>query len=153
MTLRDATLADLDQLVALGARFRATTAYADLIEDNPGQMRQTAAQLITQANGVIVVSEDRGGLVTGMIGLLCFPHHLSGALTVGEVMWYVTPEARGGGVRLLKAAEQWARNQHATTIQMIQPSGTDIGVLYERFGYQAIEVAWSKRLIPMVAAA
>lgn len=153
MTIREAEIGDVDQLVQLGLRFRATTSYVSLIAENPDQMRRTAEDLITRDDAVIFVSEDRGGLVTGMIGLVRYPHHLSGALTCGEVFWYIAPESRGDGVRLLRQAEQWARNHGATVLEMIQPVGTEVDVIYRRYGYQAVEVSWQKRLIPIEVAA
>jgi GNAT superfamily N-acetyltransferase len=153
VTIREATAQDVPDLVQLGLRFRASTSYADLLAENADQMRQTAERLITQDDGVVFVSEDAGGDVTGMIGCLVFVHHLSGAVTCGEVFLYVIPEARGHGARLIKQAEQWARNHDATTIQMIAPVSTEVGVLYTRLGYRAIEVAWQKPLTVGEAAA
>ena len=43
-----------------------------------------------------------------MIGLLLFENPITGEPTVSELFWWVEPEARGSGVRLLKRAEQWA---------------------------------------------
>lgn len=146
MNIREATIVDVPELVSMGLRFRASTGYARIITENPAQMATTAERLIMQEDGVIFVSEDRGGGLIGMIGLLLFTHHLSGALTCGEVMWYVLPDHRGHGVRLLLRAEDWAREHGAVTIQMIQPVGTDVDAIYQAMGYDAIEVAWHKPL-------
>lgn len=153
MTIREATIADIPELVALGLRFRATTGYAAILTENPDQMRATAERLIMQDDAVIFVSEDRGGLVAGMIGVQLYVDQLDGALTAGEHMWYVMPDARGDGIRLLKTAEQWARTRGAAAINMIQPTGTDVDVLYRRLGYGAIETVWHKRLVPVEAVA
>ncbi len=80
-----------------------------------------------------------------MIGLVLYPHHLSGEWTAGEVFWWVEPEARGEGLQLMKQAEAWARGRGAAAIQMIAPS-TQVGVIYRRYGYAPIETTYSKRL-------
>jgi GNAT superfamily N-acetyltransferase len=145
MTIRPATLADVPDLVALGCRFRATSAYATLIAESRETMAATAARLIDQADGVVFVTETRGGALTAMIGLLSFLHHLSGERTVGEVFFF--SEAPGAGLRLLHHAETWAREHGATSMQMIQPyHETRVGHLYARRGYRAIEVAWQRSL-------
>jgi GNAT superfamily N-acetyltransferase len=143
--IREATLADVDQLVQLGLRFRASTGYAAILAENADQMRQTAERLIAQDDGVVFVSEDASG-ITGMIGMLLFAHHISGAWVAGEVFWYVEPSARGHGVRLVKQAEQWARAHGATQMHVTAPMGTDVGVLYQRLHFTAMEVGYVKDL-------
>jgi GNAT superfamily N-acetyltransferase len=107
----------------------------------------TAERLITQDDGVVFVTEDPTfRVVTGMIGMLLFVHHISGLLVAGEVFWFVRPESRGHGVRLVKQAEQWARNHDARQMHVTAPSHTDVGVLYERLGFQAMEVGYVKDL-------
>lgn len=146
MTIREATAQDVPDLVQLGLRFLASTGYAAILAENPTQMRQTAERLITQDDGVVFVSENAGGDVTGMIGMLLFCHHISGELTAGEVFWYVEPESRGSGLKLVKQAEQWGRTHGATQMHVTAPSHTDVGVLYERLGFHAMEVGYQKRL-------
>lgn len=142
--MREAVLADVPALVQMGQRFRQETAYADRLRNNPEQMTALAEKLIADANGVVFVTE-RDGVLVGMIGLLLFAHHLSGDLTVGELFFWVEPEHRGHGVRLLRCAERWARAMGATTMQMIAPT-TAVGQFYERLGYAEIEVAYEKVL-------
>lgn len=139
--IRHATLADVPRLVEMGRRFHAE-AYQDTLAENPTQMAVMARRLITDEHGVIFVAETDGRLV-GMIGMLVYAHHLSAEWTAGEVMWWIEPEARGSGVRLLKAAEAWARDQGAQKIQMIAPNAR-VGTLYTRLGYVPIEVAYQK---------
>lgn len=153
MIIREATLADVPDLVAMGLAFRASTGYAQIIAENAAQMEETAKRLIAQDDAAIFVSENREGTTTGMIGLQLFMHHISGALTCGEVMWYVRPDHRGSGVRLLVQAENWARAKGAVTIQMIQPVGTNVDEIYTAMNYTAIEVAWHKRLTQDTVAA
>lgn len=146
LIVREATVDDVPALVAMGQRFRNETIYATRLPENTAQMGEIARRLIVEDNGHVLVV-DRDGALVGTIGLLVFPHHFSGALTAAELFFWVNPEHRGHGVRLLRRAEQWARDRGATTMQMIAPT-PEVGTLYTRLGYAALEVAYEKELGP-----
>jgi histone acetyltransferase (RNA polymerase elongator complex component) len=61
------------------------------------------------------------------------------------VEWWVEPEHRGAGVRLVREAEKRAKEAGAQRIQMIAPT-KQVGAIYERLGYAFIESAYGKRL-------
>lgn len=128
----------------MGERFLTETAYRGRVTVNPAQMAVLVAQLLDGETGAIFVSE-REGAVVGMIGLLAFVHPIAGELTVAEVFWWVEPEHRGGGVRLLKRAEQWARALGAVKLFMIAPTA-EVGQLYERLGYESLETCYQRAL-------
>jgi len=142
--IRRAVASDRDAVVDLGLRFLRETAYAGRIAENVGQMESLADALIGSDRTVIVVAELDGALV-GMIGMVANAHHISGEPIAGEVMWWVNPESRGIGVRLLRAAEQWAREQGAVKVHMIAPDA-QVGELYQRLGYEAIETTYQRSL-------
>lgn len=148
--IREATHHDVPALVAMGLRFRNATVYATRLAENPEQMAALGRHLIDSEDGLLLVA-DRGGEPIGMMGVLVFAHHLSGARTAGEVFFWVEPAHRGYGIRLLRRAEQWAKARGATTMQMIAPvvvddPDQDVGPLYARVGYHALEVAYEKTL-------
>ncbi len=143
--IREATMADVPTLVLLGHEFLTTTGYHTILSDNPAQMEAMATQLVMEDTGVVYVS-DHAGTLTGMLGMVIFRHHLSAEPTAGEVFWYVAPDARGDGLRLVREAERWARAHGATKMQMVAPNGTDVGKLYARLGFDAIEIAYQKDL-------
>lgn len=141
--IRDATAADVPRIVEMGQRFLRESHYAGVLSENPAQMASTAAWLIAEDAGFVAVDE-RGALV-GMIGALLFRHHFSGELIAGEVFWWVEPASRGGGIRLMRRAEAWARARGAQRMQMIAPDA-QVGQLYARLGYDPIEVAYERAL-------
>ncbi len=143
MSLRVATLDDVPQLVAMGRRFLAASHYRHVLAENPAQMGALATRLITQEDGDVLVL-DRGDLV-GMLGLLVFAHPLSGCRVTSELFWWVEPEVRGDGVKLLKAGERWAIAQHSEQLHMIAPTAR-VGAFYTRLGYEATEIAFVKNL-------
>lgn len=126
----------------MGLRFRRESEYRGIIQENPEQMRALATQLAR--SGSLLVSERNGRLV-GMLGYVVFPHFLSGELVSGEVFWWVEPEFRGEGVKLLRAAEERSRDYGAKYMQMIAPNERVAG-LYRRLGYQAIETSFQRPL-------
>lgn len=141
MILREATLADVPELVAMGQRFLASSGYSTLLAENALQMESTATALITGASSVVWVAEGAGGDLIGMLGLICFVHPMSGEATCGETFWYA--EQAGAGLRLLERGKQWARDQHAVAFQMIEPASEPrLAALYVRQGFKRVEVAW-----------
>jgi GNAT superfamily N-acetyltransferase len=142
---RMATRRDIPRLVEMGQHFLDSTVYRGLIGRNTSQMAATASMLIDSPDGCVVVAE-RSGVVVGMLGALVFTHHISGERVGGEVFWWVEPEHRGCGVRLLKASETWARARGAVRMQMIAPT-PDVGALYQRMGYAAVETTYQRSLV------
>lgn len=146
MIIREATVDDVPALVEMGLRFRASTGYAAIVPENPTQMAETAEKLIAGDNGLVLVSEGRGGELVSMIGLVLFTHHISGALTAGEVFFW--SEHPGAGMKLFYAAKAWAIARGATKLQMVQPVGEPrVGELYAHLGLSHIESAWEMDLV------
>jgi GNAT superfamily N-acetyltransferase len=136
--------ADVPRMVEMGTRFVTETSYNSRMTVNPEQMAETAHMLIENPAGAVFVSEQAGEVV-GMIGLLQFQHPISGESTVSELFWWVEPEHRGHGVRLLKRAERWARSIGAERLHMIAPT-SQVGALYEALGYELLETAYQRAL-------
>lgn len=137
--IREAVLTDVPRLIEMGCRFIAETTYVSDIPANPEQLEHLARWLI-EGDGVVFVSE-REGQLTGMLGAMIFPHPMSGQRTASDLFWWVEPEARGDGVRLLKRMEQWAIAQGAERLMMAAPTAR-VGLLYERLGYRAVETSY-----------
>ena len=151
LTIRTATVDDVPRLVALGCD-QIAAVYDGVVLENPAQLAATATQLVTGPAGAVFVAERDGALV-GMIGLVRYVHHLSGVVTAGEVMWWMDPAARGGGVALLTRAERWAAETGARQLQMIAPAANArVGRLYERRGYRAVETSYQADVTPAMTA-
>lgn len=144
MKIRAGVEPDIDVLVHMGDEFLRTV-YAGLIEPSQAAMTATARHLMTTENGAVFVAE-RDGAIVGMLGMLAFTHPMSGERTASEVMWWVNPDARGCGLRLLREGKSWAIEQGATVLILIAPTTTNAADLYERLGYQAVETTFQMRL-------
>ena len=142
--IRLATHADVPALVVMGQQFARTEMYRDSLYENPDQITVLMTSLIDHESGMILALESEGVLV-GMMGIICTPHFLSAEMCASEIFWWVTPGHRGDGVRLLRAAESWAKECVATKLQMIAPTER-VGRFYDRMGFTRIETGYQKAL-------
>lgn len=142
LLIRPATEADIPRMVEMGQRFHDETTYQKHLPSNPEQMHKIGKQLI-DLDGLLV--SEREGKIVGMIGFVVFPHFLSGELVCGEAFWWVDPEYRGEGIRLMREAEKSACARGAKKMQMIAPTD-QVGHVYQRLGYEFVESAYQKSL-------
>lgn len=115
----------------------------------PEVFRDTWMNLIDRGIGVIFGSFGDDGVIHGALGAVKCPDPFNGDLICVENFWYVIPEYRGSGIRLLKQFEAWAKEQGAKRVAMIhllQLSPKELEHLYIRLGYQPIEVNYIKNL-------
>lgn len=150
--IRPATVADIPRIVEMGRQFIADTSYRGGIADNPDRLARTAARLIEGDDSALFVA-DTGAAVVGMIGVYTYTHPYSDELFATELFWWMDPEHRGAGLRLLKHAEAWARWRGATALQVVAPRSNDrLGVLYERLGFTRVETHYQRDLCPQASA-
>lgn len=142
--VREATLADVPRIVAMGRRFITETGYAARIPVNPTQMQAFVERLIDGEFATVFVA-DEGGDVIGMIGAFTYQHPISDEFLASEVFWWVEPERRGSGLRLLRAAERWARAKGAVKLQMIAPT-PEVERIYAALGYDKVETTYAREL-------
>jgi GNAT superfamily N-acetyltransferase len=128
----------------MGARVISETDYAGIISVNPDRLSASVKAVADNPDGVILVSGS-DATITGMIAMLAYDHPFSGERMAFEVVWWVEPEARGDGVRLLRAAEDWAMEQGIGKMQMVAPNER-VGALYERMGYLPVETSYQRTL-------
>lgn len=149
MTIREATAEDVPDLVEMGLRFRAHV-YRDTLAENRERLEALALEMVSTPDRVVFVAEeDRTQRLCGMLGIVVFGHPMSGERQATEVFWWVEPEYRGVGIRLLRVGERWAQMRGAVTMQMVAPSeSAGVGRLYERLGYREIERAFQRRFEP-----
>lgn len=106
---------------------------------------------VLQANyGVVFLLENESKII-GAIGGLIYPDSNTGDLTATESYWFVLKEHRRGlgGIRLYKAFKSWAIERGCLHLRMgylIASMPEDVARFYEREGFTAIEVNYSKPL-------
>jgi GNAT superfamily N-acetyltransferase len=142
--IREAEEADIPALVAMAQRFIRESSYEGKIASNADVLTKLMGNLIGSNEGCIFVSEQ-GSKVTGMIGAYLYVHPFSGENIAGEAFWWVEPEYRGGGVKLMLEVEKWARAKGADRLTMIAPS-PKVETLYQALGYGKLETHYQKDL-------
>lgn len=140
--IRLATADEIPRLLEMGERFHSTSEYSKHVGWDEQKTLELATNLVAQKNLLVI---DSNGSLLGMLGMVFFPHFLSGEVIAIEVFWWLEPEHRGEGKKLLKAAEDLARERGAKRIQMIAPNDR-VAVLYRRMKYQFVESAYQKTL-------
>lgn len=140
--VREATADDVPRLVEMGARFIAETGYSAHLTASTEQMKTTAEWIIATGGMVFVFEVD--GRVVGMVAVMVYPHPFSGELTGNELFWWVEPEHRGGGYRLMRAAERWCEARGAVAMQMVAPN-QKVADFYARCGYVPLEQVYQRR--------
>lgn len=108
------------------------------------------ARLITSGVGVIFIAWE-SDTVKGAIGGAMSPDINTGDITAAEMFWFMKPDHRRGldGIRLLKAFEDWSRQNGAIRIWMLHVVGLNdnrFESLYPRLGYSLAERIYIKDL-------
>lgn len=134
MTIRPATPADIDQITAWGAQFHAASGMAAPYD--PQATRVFVARLIDSPQAVVLVHEH--GMIAGALSpAYCAPDWVIAV----ELFWW----AERRGLSLLRAFENWARDNGAAEVRMTTlhdlPSAAQI---MARTGYAAAEISHSK---------
>lgn len=104
---------------------------------------QELGEMLLATDGLLL--SERDGQLTGMLGFILHSHFISGEIFAGEVFWYVEPEQRGDGVRLLREAERRAKERGAKYMHMIAPN-SKVAEFYCRTGYEFVESTFQKAL-------
>lgn len=134
-TVRLATAADIPRLVEMGRRFRSESTYSKYLADNPERMAQLGHMLL-EKDGLLLA--ERNEQTVGMLGFIIHSHFISGELVAGEVFWWMEPEYRGDGLKLVEEAKRRARLAGAKYLHMIAPSER-VARLYRHLGYEFVE--------------
>lgn len=138
--IREATEADIPQLLEWGRIFADMARLDDHIGFDEDSVRQTLETMIAAPEHVVFISER------GMIGGITAPHPFNyGRIVCEELFWW---SEGGDGLRLLAALEQWARARcfalGMKTLDAVQPEAT--GRLYSKMGFEPLERGFLKVL-------
>jgi GNAT superfamily N-acetyltransferase len=91
----------------------------------------------------------QGEEFVGALACMTTPDMYDGQKVAIETFWYVFPEFRGQGVRLMKHYENWAKNNGVSRVLMGAIAGLhdeELGSFYERCGYRRLETTYSKTI-------
>lgn len=139
--IRSATADDLPALVAMGRKFHASSTWSAI----PFSDERFSAAVVAQiaGDGTYLVNDT----LTGMIGMVCGPVYFAEDVTVAQetAWWCEDPKT---ALKLLAAAEEWARGAGAQYVCMVRLEGVTprLAAYYERRGYRPTEHVYLKGL-------
>jgi len=138
---------DLFELGNILTSFYALLPYKKKNTDIPSWVDRWK-NLINMDAGVIFGLKEKARIIGG-IGLVVFPALEDGASTCTEAFWYVDEKNRGGGIKLFKKAEAYAKARGCARMNMIHLSHSmpeKLKGLYERLGFFKVETTYMKEL-------
>ena len=109
------------------------------------------ARLVNDGLSDVLVMHDKEKIV-GLLGITAFQNPIGRGLIASEHFWYVLPDYRGlTSVRMVKAAENWAKNRGCTHLIMnasllASPLYHRVIELYKVFGMREFETSFIKKL-------
>lgn len=109
------------------------TSEADLFIGNKRTDEENVTKLINKPGALFLKSTNEKGIIEGCV----FLHKKESSLYLG--MFSVSPSEQGKGIgkRLLKAADDYAKEQHCSSIHMtVITVRKDLIAWYEKNGYQ-----------------
>jgi GNAT superfamily N-acetyltransferase len=98
-------------------------------------------EIIRKNSGAMFLLKDDKKLV-GALGCVKRNDLHNGDLIAIETVWYVHPEYRGGGLKLLNAFDRWAKEEGCKKKAMIHLEDSlpdKLKKIYEKKGYQLVE--------------
>lgn len=147
--IRQAVEADTEQLISMLNRYKLATPLECLKDATEETARMILKMIFTNKNGIILVSSDPRGDLTGMlIAIKNINIWDQTKFCMNELAYWVNPEARGtsAGYRLLKTyldictiMKTSGEINYYTISKMV--NSPDLN--YERFGFKKLEETWS----------
>ena len=104
--------------------------------------------LIESKAGTVIAAIE-GEKMIGGIGLLTYPAFEDDVLNTQEAFWYVDEKYRGSGVKLYKAAEEYAKNVGSKRFTMIfleTSMPEKVEIFYKKMGFNKAETTYIKEL-------
>lgn len=142
LMIREALESDIPRMVEMGRRFREESSYNEHLTDNPAKMA-ALGKILIEKNSLLV--SERAGEIVGMLGFVIHSHFISGDVMAMEVFWWVEPDHRGEGVKLLHEMKNRARAAGAKFYQMIAPN-EKVAEFYKAIGCLWVESTYQGTL-------
>lgn len=144
--IRDGSIADLPQLMELGARLKEQTHYRDLELDRESATK-VYGQCLSSALGFAKVAVHEGK-ITGVLLGMADTYWFARARYTTDLLFY--SETAGDGIRLLRRFVAWSMSlPRVVEITCAQSSGIDtdrVAIIYKRLGFENIGGIWCMKV-------
>lgn len=150
MRVREATVYDLETLIALGELMHVESNYRSIIFSKDKTL-VTGISIIADPMWCVRVCEGKDDEVIGMFVGYVSQFPFSYDLVASDFVLYVLPEYRGStaALRLLGAYEAWAKSKEAKIINIGTTTGVNtdkVGEFYERLGFNRVGAVYRKEV-------
>jgi GNAT superfamily N-acetyltransferase len=143
--IRIATDDQLDGIAQLGPKFWSESNLPG--DFKPEVFVENWKKIIAKDQGCIIFNQDEKGGINGAIGLLVYQDINDGELVMQEAFWFVSPESRGFGLRLLKKAEEIAKMINVKRFIMMHLHNMyadKLAKVYQHMGFRPMETNYIK---------
>ncbi len=143
--IRDITPEDKYQILRLVEMFfkerleRVGTFYSP-------EHASTHFDMFIKQPGILALCAVDDGVIVGMIAGIASSIIFSKEVAMQEIVWYVQPDKRKCGLRLLREFEQRSKERGLNNIMMVGMSKDPIIDLYGRLGYHPMQETFIKWL-------
>jgi hypothetical protein len=139
VVIRELTVEEVPQCEEIGRLFYAEGTIPG--EFNPEVFNSNWKNLIDNNVGTILGAWKNNRLI-GVLGGVLAPDVNDGQLVANEMFWFMLPDSRGGGIRLLKSYMKLMKSRGAKRITMVHLAdgmGNRVKKLYTRLGLEPVE--------------
>lgn len=150
MKIRPAIISDMPGIVRCAESFFEYAEYAkNGMTLDKSAFEKKVEWYIKDEKGIVLLLVNQGNVCGGISGYVSEWDFNPAVKILIEFFFWIDPEYRGNGVRLLKAFESIGKENGAQKIVMISPQTflkSKVDRMYEKFGYQPTEQFWMKGL-------
>lgn len=142
MTIRNSVESDIPAIVGMVKDLRESAGIPMAIDEDV--TARTLRMLINAPHGLVLVSgDDPQAFLAASVSVST----VSLVPVAIEHGWFASPAAKGAGIRLLLAYEQWAQQMGCRYVRMCTPPGNERAAsLLQRRGFSVAEWTWVKAL-------
>jgi len=111
MIVRPAEARDCEAVIDLARHAWPETPFPKDQKPDRAFMRGAFQAFIDRPDNLGLVLANSDDQPCGVLALTSFQHMFSGQWLASMLMWWIVPGARGNGLAMLAAAENWARHK------------------------------------------
>ena len=150
MIIRLPKYEDVDQLIEMGARMHAESAYAFLPYDRE-KVRRLIVSCIEDPETQCGVVAEEDYILVGMIGGYLADYFFCDEMVACDILLFIDQKYRGGftAARLIRGFEKWAVARGAREVCLGVSTNINIestGKFYERMGFTRVGGVYKRRL-------
>jgi hypothetical protein len=142
-----ATTEEIKEIISLAKQYEG--GFSQHVKVNVDHATKAYLHMVETGLAIVFALKNGTGIIGGLAALK-YPDINSGIMTAVECFWFVNPDQRGEGMKLLDSFEKWGSNNNCQRLALIHLEDSYPDVLqriYKRKGYRLTESHYVKELI------